>query len=316
MSTLPPKNDHVKAILCSDIHLSDTPPVFRSKEPDWFEAMARPLRDLGDLSDYYNCPIICGGDVFDKWNPSPALINFALDELPEMYAVPGQHDLPHHRYSDIKSSAYWTMVKAGKIKNLEHGKPVEEDGLVLHGFPWNSELTHCSATDLYIHIAVVHKYIWMDDSTSYVGASEANHIEVIMKDLKDFDVMLFGDNHKGFIYEGSNGRKVVNTGGFMRRKKDERAYQPSMALLYGDGRVERWALDCGRDTYLEEEGSRLLQGQTVDDKLNLSDFIAELEDLSGEELDFTSALRLYCENNDIDEQTREIILESASYGQS
>jgi hypothetical protein len=34
------------AILVSDIHLSDKPPIFRSSEPDWFEAMKRPLDQL------------------------------------------------------------------------------------------------------------------------------------------------------------------------------------------------------------------------------------------------------------------------------
>ena len=305
MSTLPSKSEKVKAVLCSDIHLSDTPPVFRSNEPDCFEAMARHLRQIGDAADYYQCPIICGGDVFDRWNPSPALINFALDELPKMYAVPGQHDLPYHRYSDIQSSAYWTMVKSGKILNLEYGKPVEEDGLVLHGFPWNSELKECEATDLCLHIAVVHRYIWMDEETSYVGASQTNHIESVVKQLKNFNVMLFGDNHKGFTYLAADGSTVINTGGFMRRKRDERSYKPSFALLYADGKVERWALDCKSDVYLSEDNQK---EQLDEERLNLDGFISELNDLGTDALNFKSALQLYCENNEVDEQTQSIIM--------
>lgn len=302
------KSDDVRLILCSDIHLSERPPIFRSDEPDWFEAMARPLRELQDTADQYQAKVVCAGDIFDKWNPSPALINFAIDELPLMYAVPGQHDLPHHRYTDIKSSAYWTLVKAGKIINLEPDKPIEVNGVVLHGFPWNSELKPCTSSDLCLHLAVVHKYIWSDETNHFPGADSDDHISGWkIRGLAGFDAMVFGDNHKGFLAKTHAGAAtILNSGGFMRRKRDEIDYTPSFALMYGDGKIERWALNCKHDTYLEQDDVR----EVSDEKLDLEGFISELRQLGGDELDFTSALRLYCETHDVDKETREIVMET------
>ena len=47
-----------------------------------------------------------------------ALISFAIRELPSCYAIPGQHDLPNHSYTDIQRSAYWVLVEAGIIKKI------------------------------------------------------------------------------------------------------------------------------------------------------------------------------------------------------
>ena len=54
--------------------------------------MQRSLEQIRDLQKEFDCPVICAGDIFDKWNSPPELINFAYDNLPEIYAIPGQHD--------------------------------------------------------------------------------------------------------------------------------------------------------------------------------------------------------------------------------
>ena len=60
------------------------------------------------------------------------------------------------------------------------------------------------------------------------------------------------------------------------------------------------------DTYLEQDDVR----EVNDEKLDLEGFISELRQLGGDELDFTSALRLYCETHDVDKETREIVMET------
>ncbi len=84
-----------QAIFVSDIHLSAKPPALRHLEPNWFEAMARPIREMRRLAEKLDVPVICGGDIFDFWNPPAELISFAIQELPKLYAVPGQHATLH-----------------------------------------------------------------------------------------------------------------------------------------------------------------------------------------------------------------------------
>ena len=308
---MPKTHDNAKLILCSDIHLSDRPPIFRSAEPDWFEAMARPLRQLREEADLLNVPIACCGDIFDKWNPSPALINFAIEELPTMYAVPGQHDLPHHRLEDIKSSAYWTLVETGNIINLEYGKPVEVNDCFLYGFPWGSELKPCEndLENLCLHVAIVHKYIWDRPENSFPGANPMDRTGLHSKGcwqskLSGHHVMAFGDNHKGFVQNMQAGPSILNCGGFMRRSKDEIEYTPSIGLVDFGGQIERWALDCSEDKYLKQDPSH----EIIDEDLGLPEFIAELKQLGSDELDFKSAVENYCEANNVDDETREIVM--------
>ena len=102
--------ENIIAIFAADLHLSLKAPIWRSTEQDWFEAMLRPLVELRTLATLHNCPIVYAGDIFDKWNSPPELINFAIEHLPKGHAIPGQHDLPLHNYEDIRKSAYWTLV--------------------------------------------------------------------------------------------------------------------------------------------------------------------------------------------------------------
>ena len=58
------KPSDIAAILVADIHLSHSPPVARSAEENWYEAMARPLNQLRNLAEKWRAPVICAGDVF------------------------------------------------------------------------------------------------------------------------------------------------------------------------------------------------------------------------------------------------------------
>lgn len=165
--------------------------------------MAGYLGQLRGLSEGHGTPgnplpVICAGDIFDRYNAGPELINFALAYLPRMYAIPGQHDLPHHSYEDIRKSAYWTLVEAGKILNLEPGKPVGVGVMQLWGFPWGTPVEPCPETPhLGIDVAVVHQYVWMKEH-GYPGAPEENRVKNFLGKIVGYDAVVVGDNHKGF----------------------------------------------------------------------------------------------------------------------
>ena len=298
----------IKAVLVSDIHLSEKPPTFRSPEPDWFSAMSRPLKELDRLAADHNVPIICAGDVFDRWNSSAKLINFAIEHLPKMYSICGQHDLPNHSYNQIESSAYWTLCQSGIITNIENSNPIEtRNGVMIHGFHWNQPIESFDSSDICIHLAVIHKYIWKSKNTSYHDAPEQNHIKNIIKKLKGFDAAVFGDNHKGFLIRSKNGSPtILNNGGFIRRAKDQVDYDPTVGLLFSDGSIKRHKLDCSKDkvrSYSAEE----LKKETAE--INTEDFIQELQDLGSDSLDFEKSIRLYCELNNIDESVFKTVVE-------
>jgi DNA repair exonuclease SbcCD nuclease subunit len=277
-------------ITCSDIHLCHTAPPCRSKESDWYMAMKRSIDALKRKRDELgeHLPIIMAGDLFDKWNPPHELVNFALANLPHVYGVPGQHDLPYHSYSDIKKSAYWTLVEAGRITNLEYNKPTGAGELYLHGFPWGSPLAPIENGDfLCLDIAVVHHFIFTS-STGYPGAKEECRAKAVREKLKGFDVAVFGDNHKGFTLSKKESLPaVINNGVFMRRRSDEENYQPSMGVIYSDGSVERVPLE------VEEVFNRVEQDnqENTSSSPNFRNLINQLGNLTEVSGDFREEIK-------------------------
>lgn len=297
------------AVLCSDIHLSHRAPVFRSTEPDWYDAMARSLGQLSDIAGSYDVPIVCAGDVFDRWNPPPELINFAIDNLPEMYAIPGQHDLPNHSNEFIHRSAYWTLVKSGRLIHIGHDvKKVPNSDLALFGFPWNTSLYHpgeWADTSRFL-LAVIHAYVWKK-GYEYVGAEESFGVSRFVKQLSGYHAAVFGDNHKGFFHN-SGGLSIMNCGGFMIRKSDEIGYRPRVGVLFDDKTIKPVYLDTSEDRYLEVMPNKELSAER---RSEMGAFVEELSVLGADgSLDFRDSVNRYVDANVTDERIRRYVFES------
>lgn len=278
----------VVAICCSDIHLSTKPPVARAGEEDWLRAQARPLWQLKKLAEEHDVVILCAGDIFDRWNSPPELINWAIKHLPKMYAIPGQHDLPNHRLEDIHRSAYWTLVEAGIVTHVpDLESPHIGWGIELRGFPWGTPLRYFKPdrTDaLVLSVALVHQYVWVPNR-GYPGALKEDRLAYCGKNLKGWDIVIFGDNHLSFLCR-SKGTTVFNCGSFQRRNSDQIGYNPQVGLLYNDGSIEPKCLDCSDDV-IQKRSTAI----DVKEKLDIEDFLAELTKLESSELDFREAIK-------------------------
>ena len=292
------------AILCSDLHLSSLKPSCRA-EDDWFAVQREYLRQLKVAAEWHtDLDIICAGDIFDRWNPTPETINFALRELPQrrMYCVPGQHDLPNHRLDQVHRSGYGTLVEAGQINDIS-GKSVKlrRHNLTLHGFAWGQEIKPRTRTDG-IHLAVIHKYCWVDGK-SYPGAPAENTPKGFTKLLKGYDAAVFGDNHKGFMAKAYK-CNVINTGGFIRRKSDEINYHPMIGILYSDGTIATCPLDVSRDRFTP------IAERQEEVPVDMRSFIAELESLGEHGVNFKEAVETHLRGDDIEKPVKEIILQA------
>lgn len=292
----------VIAIFCSDLHLSLTPPPLRSKEPDWFAAMQRPLDELRQLQEKHGCPIFCAGDVFDRWNAPAELINWTIQHLPHMYVIPGQHDLPDHDLSQIERSAYWTLVQSKAITDLPRVNGFTSDkwpGLCVRAFPFGE--TICPNRNLPksdIHIAVIHQYNWIP-GCSYQDASRQASLHRNRPEFDGYDIVVSGDNHIPFSCSSSkDGSCFINCGGIMRRKTND-YFDPCVWLLQkADTRigfkVTRHRLDISKDKYLETAKAQEME---KDSSTDLSGLMKRLEELGACALDFVAAMKLDLETN-------------------
>jgi hypothetical protein len=315
---------YVVAVTFGDLHLTHTPPACRADD-DWYATQALYLKQVKGLAQRYAAPVLCTGDVFDDGHRArkvpPELINFALEHLPEMYAVPGQHDLPYHRYEDIKKSAYWTLVEAGKVANMEPGKPV----LILDhsvsngrspmkvyatGFPWGTPIRPTPKRSQVLQIAVLHAYVWEKGHT-YPGAKASQHVSAYQKLLAGYHVAVFGDNHKGFVVHGKAEKvpipTVFNGGTLIRRKQDERKYRPFIGLIYDDGSVEQVRLKCEGDKFWDEEYE---QFAAPPPSSSLEEFVQSVNDLVDSGLKFEEACKQYMDTHRLRAGVKKVILES------
>ncbi len=297
------------AILVSDLHLSEKAPKNRAeKGKDWYKAMESSLTELTLLRiKFDNIPILCAGDIFDKWDSNAELINFAIARLPRgMYCVPGQHDLPNHNTQEIHRSAYWTLVGSETIENLSSGA-IAYDGVFMQGFGWNEELSSPSPVNKEegIRVAVVHKYCW-NKGNNYPGARNSEHVKSHVKKLKGFDAAVFGDNHKHFSCTVRK-TSVWNNGLFMPRKIDEKDVIPRVGVLYSDKSI--------KSVELETKAKWVDQPEPEDaaavDNTEVKKFVRSLLKVQKDSIDFKEMLiRGLKLKGIVDEEVKQIILES------
>ena len=295
----------VIGIFASDIHIGACP-VARSVEPCFFEAMARSLEELRGLGELHDAPIVITGDFFDRYSPSAEIINFALANLPKCYGIYGNHDLPNHNAQEIHRSAYWTLVQAGLVKNLT--KSVSLSGMTLHPFPWGKPVVPCDESwidHLAFQVAVVHKYVW-EEGFGFPGADVEAQASKQWESLAGYDVAFFGDNHKAFTVQRGK-QQIVNCGTFFRRKSDEIAYKPQVALLHSDGSVEIHYLDVSKDLFREEAPA--LQ-EIVGTIVNSEGFLAAVQDLELDSLDFVAAVNRHLDLSGVSQSVRSAVLSS------
>lgn len=239
--------------------------------------MQRPIDQINALKEKYRCPIIFTGDLFDRWKATPELINWAIKRLPTMYAIPGQHDLPYHRYEDIRKSAFWTLVETGHLINLLPREPYPVNSeLTVYGFPWGSDVTPLKHKPLAGKtVAVVHAYCWTD-KTGYPNAPEDKRLKTWLRKLTGYDFACFGDQHKTILHVDDS-IAMVNTGTLLRRKSDEAKHKPCVGLLWSDGDVTVKYLATDDDKTLSPEGLSKAKADAIIDVEDLLDVIAHLK---------------------------------------
>ena len=220
------KIQNASAIICSDLHLTEQTPECRLD--DYIKAQRSKLLFISDLQKQYKCPVLCAGDIFDHWKPSPWLISFALQYLPdELIAIPGQHDLPQHNLNLIEKSGFNALIQGGRIKLFqdEFGRRIHE-AFDLYPVPFGQKIPEIEFVK-HQNVLMLHQLIWQKEP--WPGADPKGNARALLKNNPDFDLIITGDNHQAFTEE-YEGRLLINPGSMLRKTADQIDFKPRVYL--------------------------------------------------------------------------------------
>lgn len=221
-------------ITTSDWHLRSTVPVSRLAKC-WYTIMELRIEQL--KHKYPDVPIAIAGDIFDRPDPPSSLVSWAISILEgmEIYTIPGQHDLPYHRYQARDEGAYGALVKANAIRDM----PAYEwtvignmsSAVVVYPMPWERyALPAQDALPGPFRLGLMHKYLFTDASNCYVGADQENHAVGMTKHLQHFDLIAVGDNHIPWSVP-----KIINHGSLFSMTSAQIGHVPLIGVVYEDG---------------------------------------------------------------------------------
>ena len=294
------------AIFISDTHLREDCPVCRT-DNSW-EAQSKKFQFIKSLQEKYQCPVLIPGDIFHHWKPSPFLLSWAIEHLPNnIIAIPGQHDLPQHNIELINKSGLFVLKKAGKIKILSERETINiGNSILIYGYPYGSKLHEIEKNSSFIKIAMCHILTWV--KTPPFPGCEARDGNSLLKKLKGFDVVLVGDNHQPFVIE-NDGRILISPGSVMRMTADQVNHKPRIYLWYAETNTVESVYLPIKDNVISRE--HILHTKKRDERIDA--FISKLNGNWESSISFEDNIKRFLERNDIPTSTKDIIEKAIDY---
>ena len=223
----------VDFVICGDLHLSDDTPQCRLD--DYIKARNRKILFISELCRKNKCPAIFPGDVFDKYRVSPKLEAWSILNLPEFIAVAGQHDLPYNNIANFEQSSLNVLWagRDGTSSVLVPSLPqvvCTNSKVEFFGYWWGRDISDKPKVfdeSVERKVAVMHKMVWTT-RIPYPGCTADSAQKLLMK-MKEFDLIITGDNHQHFMVE-HEGRVLVNCGSLMRMEASQIDHKPCVYL--------------------------------------------------------------------------------------
>jgi len=266
-------------IACADLHFRDSQPTCRLD--NFWETQIGIMKWLKEIQEKYDVPLICSGDYFHHWKPSPRLLSACIEYMPFVYTIPGNHDLPNHNSELFSKSGLFTLFTAGKtslwltkLENMFHVEDISEK-----------------------KVGIIHKLINHPQSDTSAKA--------ILKKYKDYNLIISGDNHEHFI-EKVGDRLLINPGSISRQTAAQVDHKPCVVLWDAEsGKYEHIYLPIAHDVISREH---LAKAEERDERMEA--FVNKLKGGYEIELDFEANLKAFFENNRTRKAVEKLVWES------
>jgi predicted phosphodiesterase len=216
-------------MLGSDFHIrEDTPLCYIG---DYQQEQWNSIDFISNLQKKYDCPVLHGGDLYDKWKITTLLAKKTAQHIPnKFYTIYGQHDLPQHNLDLTEKCGIDLLAEVDRLIVLKPNRYFR-DTLRVDGTHWGQEPENIIQHTLGRRVLVWHKMNYKGEPP-WPGCTDPTAIRLLKK-YPEYDLILTGDNHKSFTQE-YQGRWLVNPGSLMRMDADQENHKPRVYLWYAE----------------------------------------------------------------------------------
>lgn len=188
----------------TDPHAASSNPL--SRRDDYQAAILDKLRQVKAVADKFDCPLVCGGDVFHHKAPSKTS-HLLVNELMKLWrdrppiGVVGNHDLSWDSLDHLDRQPLGVLIKAGAYRPLDFPDTVQRGPFSLRGIAYRTKidpqwLRWPQATDDGRTLKVLILHAAASPTGLDFPGSETCYAYPALAEHSDADVILLGHWHR------------------------------------------------------------------------------------------------------------------------
>lgn len=216
----------MKILLTADWHIRGDRPRCRIDE-DWIESQRQDIQAVVDIASRENVDEAWVlGDLFHQPRAATEAVNMVLVGLKDLrevcpvYILPGNHDLPYHDYGNLEQSSLGIVLKSfPELRTRE-----DNSGLTLTAAPFGLD-----PVDPHADVWATHQLTFesADTKPPMAGGKIAQDL---LDEAPNVHVVVTGDYHRGYVYTGADGRRVITPGCLNIQAADMDDYKPRVYI--------------------------------------------------------------------------------------
>ena len=216
----------MKILLTADWHIRGDRPRCRLDE-DWLESQRQDIQAVVDIARREKVDEAWVlGDLFHQPRAATEAVNMVLVGLKDfrevcpVYILPGNHDLPYHDYGNLEQSSLGIVLKSfPELRTRE-----EPSGLILAAAPFGLD-----PVDPHADVWATHQLTFENAETKPPMAG-GKIAQDLLDEAPNVHVVVTGDYHRGYVYTGADGRRVITPGCLNIQAADMDDYRPRVYI--------------------------------------------------------------------------------------
>ena len=291
-----------KYLITGDWHIRSDTSICRTD--NFQEKQSECLNEVAFLARKYKVDAIINvGDTFHRPRPDHSqeleIMLYEIFKDITIYFIAGNHELLYHRVETMNECSIGVISRYDNWNNELHDN-FNNVRVVLNNY---GLIDIPPASPNFFNIAVIHRYCSEKQTPFFIkdGITASD----LLKENPDYNLIVTGDNHHGFIYE-NKGRFVINPGCLNRQAADMKSYKPRCYIF--DTETSHYDALILLDNKLEDvTEEHIIKNEERDERITA--FVESLKTNRNISLSFEDNLKKFMEENDLEKETENILLE-------